>query len=236
MAEGKGSLIMWLAATVGLAVVGAGVGGFLGITIVDKVKAFEKEQADRAPPPVATSTPRYGPNMALMDLPPIISNLADPPNAWVRLQAAIIYDAKAVPKPQMLAATVSSDVLAYLKTVTIAQTRNLILLSGFRPEEDIRIEFTGMRPGEKLYEELSTLLEDTVPSKHDKIRIFVGNGVPAADIDTWLASLHTICAARDAGRLVVALKELVPDYSPSVHLLKRITGQEQTTGAAVPLN
>ncbi|MGP8185599.1 MAG: polysaccharide biosynthesis protein [Terracidiphilus sp.] len=121
-----------------------------------------------------------------------------------------------------------------VKIVDLA--RNLILLSGFRPEEDIRIEFTGMRPGEKLYEELSTLLEDTVPSKHDKIRIFVGNGVPAADIDTWLASLHTICAARDAGRLVVALKELVPDYSPSVHLLKRITGQEQTTGAAVPLN
>jgi hypothetical protein len=38
----------------------------------------------------------------------------------------------------------------------------------------------------------------------------------------WLESLREICAARDLGRLVVALKELVPDYSPSVHLLKRI--------------
>ncbi|MGO9133207.1 MAG: flagellar basal body-associated protein FliL [Methylovirgula sp.] len=139
MAEGKGSLIMWLAATVGLAVVGAGVGGFLGITIVDKVKAFEKEQADRAPPPVATSTPRYGPNMALMDLPPIISNLADPPNAWVRLQAAIIYDAKAVPKPQMLAATVSSDVLAYLKTVTIAQIAGASGLDHLREDLNERV-------------------------------------------------------------------------------------------------
>ena len=65
-----------------------------------------------------------------------------------------------------------------VKIVDLA--RHLILLSGLRPDEDIKIEFTGMRPGEKLSEELSTMLEDTVPSKHDKIRIFVGNGVSGA--------------------------------------------------------
>ena len=46
-----------------------------------------------------------------------------------------------------------------VKIVDLA--RNPILLSGLRPDEDIKIQFTGMRPGEKLYEELSTLLEDT---------------------------------------------------------------------------
>ena len=65
-----------------------------------------------------------------------------------------------------------------VKIVDLA--RHLILLSGLRPEEDIKIEFTGTRPGEKLSEELTTMLEDTVPSKHEKIRIFVGNGVPGA--------------------------------------------------------
>ena len=99
--------------------------------------------------------------------------------------------------------------------------KKLILLSGLKPGEDIKIEFTGMRPGEKLYEELSTLLEDTVPTGHDKIRIFVGEGAPERDIESWLDSLHDICEARDTGRLVVALKELVLDYSPSAHLLKR---------------
>ncbi len=118
-----------------------------------------------------------------------------------------------------------------VKIVDLA--RNLILLSGLRPEEDIKIEFTGMRPGEKLYEELSTLLEDTVPTKHDKIRIYVGDGVPKEDMRTWLESLRKICETRDTGRLVVALKELVPDYSPSVHLLKRITGREDPN--SVPL-
>jgi FlaA1/EpsC-like NDP-sugar epimerase len=107
-----------------------------------------------------------------------------------------------------------------VKIVDLA--RNLILLSGLKPDEDIKIEFTGMRPGEKLYEELSTLLENTVASGHDKIRIFLGNGVPECELDQWLNSLRGICVARDLGRLTLALKELVLDYSPSADLLKRI--------------
>jgi FlaA1/EpsC-like NDP-sugar epimerase len=107
-----------------------------------------------------------------------------------------------------------------VKIVDLA--RNLILLSGLKPDEDIKIEFTGMRPGEKLYEELSTLLEDTAPTAHEKIRIFVGNGMPDGDIQTWLGSLDEICKTRDVGSLVVALKEIVLDYSPSTHLLKRM--------------
>jgi FlaA1/EpsC-like NDP-sugar epimerase len=107
-----------------------------------------------------------------------------------------------------------------VKIVDLA--RNLILLSGLKPDEDIKIEFTGMRPGEKLYEELSTLLEDTVPTEHEKIRIFIGDGMRERDIQGWLDSLHEICETRDTGRLVVALKEIVLDYSPSTHLLKRV--------------
>jgi FlaA1/EpsC-like NDP-sugar epimerase len=117
-----------------------------------------------------------------------------------------------------------------IKIVDLA--RNLILLSGLRPDEDIKIEFIGMRPGEKLYEELSTLLEDTVPTEHEKIRIFMGDGMPERDIQGWLNSLHEICEARDTGRLVVALKEIVLDYSPSTHLLKRVI---TTRGHAITL-
>ena len=52
--------------------------------------------------------------------------------------------------------------------------RNLILLSGLRPEQDIRIEFVGARPGEKLFEELSAEGEDLLPTHHEKIRVFGG--------------------------------------------------------------
>jgi FlaA1/EpsC-like NDP-sugar epimerase len=119
-----------------------------------------------------------------------------------------------------------------VKIVDLA--RNLILLSGLRPDEDIKIKFTGVRPGEKLYEELSTMFEDTVPTAHEKIRIYVGNGMQDGDMLTWLDCLREICERRDIGRLVVALKEIVPDYSPSAHLLKRVikTRERQSVASA----
>ncbi len=113
-----------------------------------------------------------------------------------------------------------------VKIVDLA--RNLILLSGLKPDEDIRIEFTGIRPGEKLYEELSTLTEDTVPTEHEKIRVFVGNGIPDVDVHVWVKSLSEICEARNTSRLVIAFKELVLDYNPSTHLLRRILDLEET--------
>ena len=107
-----------------------------------------------------------------------------------------------------------------VKIVDLA--RNLILLSGLRPGQDVKIEFTGIRPGEKLFEELNTMLEDTAPTSHEKIRIFVGSGVLDGDLLDRLEALNDVCQARDAARLVLLLKEIVLDYSPSTHLLKRI--------------
>jgi len=117
-----------------------------------------------------------------------------------------------------------------VKIVDLA--RNLILLSGLRPDEDIKIAFTGMRPGEKLYEELSSLTEDTAPTAHEKIRIYVGNGMPEGDMLRWVETLREICRERDTGRLVLALKEIVMDYSPSGHLLKRVIGKRGAAAAA----
>ena len=114
-----------------------------------------------------------------------------------------------------------------VKIVDLA--RNLILLSGLKPDEDINIEFTGMRPGEKLFEELSSLTEDTVPTEHEKVRIFIGNGSPDEDVHVWVDSLRRICETRDMSRLIVALKELVLDYNPSTHLLRRVLDLEEST-------
>jgi FlaA1/EpsC-like NDP-sugar epimerase len=99
--------------------------------------------------------------------------------------------------------------------------KNLILLSGLTPERDIKIEFTGIRPGEKLFEELSSIVEETVPTEHEKVRIFVGNGIPEEDAKIWIDLLQQIRNSRDLGRLVVALKQIVPDYNPSSSILAR---------------
>jgi FlaA1/EpsC-like NDP-sugar epimerase len=64
--------------------------------------------------------------------------------------------------------------------------RDMIRLSGLS-EEDIRIEFTGLRPGEKLYEELLSDRESTLPTPHPKLRIARADGAPG---DAWLADLE----------------------------------------------
>jgi len=99
--------------------------------------------------------------------------------------------------------------------------RNLILLSGLKPDVDIRVEFTGIRPGEKLYEELSGLEEDTVPTSHSQIRVFTGNGASQEALSRCLEELRHATEARDAAGVVLSLKELAPDYNPSSFLLRR---------------
>ena len=99
--------------------------------------------------------------------------------------------------------------------------RNLILLSGLRPDEDIRIEFTGIRPGEKLYEELHTFEESTLPTQHEKVKIFAGPSLAYGEMTRPIETLRQICAARDVTQLILQLKELVPEYNPSSHVLQR---------------
>ena len=107
-----------------------------------------------------------------------------------------------------------------VKIVDLA--RNLILLSGLRPGEDIKIEFTGVRPGEKLYEELSTYEENTLPTFHEKIKIFAGPVLPFEEMDRRMAAIRTLCATRDSRGLLLELKDLVPEYNPSKQLLEKL--------------
>ncbi len=116
------------------------------------------------------------------------------------------------------------DMGAPVKIVDLA--RNLILLSGLRPDEDIRIEFTGVRPGEKLYEELSAFEESTVPTAHEKVKVFTGPSLTCQDMKETILALQRICAARDLAQLVLRLKEIVPEYNPSSHVLQRIVAEK----------
>ena len=103
-----------------------------------------------------------------------------------------------------------------VKIVDLA--RNLILLSGLRPDADIRIEFTGMRPGEKLFEELSHIEEGTVPTPHSKVRAFAANAIRLPDMESLLEALRSSHEARDPDSLVRTLQAAIPDYTPSEHV------------------
>jgi FlaA1/EpsC-like NDP-sugar epimerase len=98
--------------------------------------------------------------------------------------------------------------------------RQMILLSGLKTE-DIRIEFSGVRPGEKLYEELSAHEETTVSTSHSQIRVFSGRNVSAEALERSLEALRLEIEEGDAEAVLSRLKELVPDYNPSDFLLRR---------------
>lgn len=112
---------------------------------------------------------------------------------------------------------------------------NLILLSGLRPQEDIKLQFTGVRPGEKLFEELSCSDESTLPTFHEKILIYSGPGLAADEMKRRLDSIRRYCVERDARKLFLELKKVVPDYNPSGDVLHRLLASDPEVEQVVVL-
>ena len=110
--------------------------------------------------------------------------------------------------------------------VKIAEiARDLIRLSGKDPDTDIPIVFTGLRPGEKLYEELVTDGEDVAPTKHEKIRMLRTNHLSGWNGHStrmaflrWLEGeiddLCRIAATLDPCEIKRKLNEIIPEYTP----------------------
>jgi flagellar FliL protein len=70
----------------------------------------------------------------LVDLPPIVTNISAPADLWVRVEASIVLDGKTTPHPEILAAEIATDGLAYLRTLTIAQIQGPIGLENIRQD------------------------------------------------------------------------------------------------------
>ncbi|QAA94702.1 polysaccharide biosynthesis protein [Pollutimonas thiosulfatoxidans] len=97
-----------------------------------------------------------------------------------------------------------------VKIVDLA--RNMIRLSGFT-EQEIPIQFTGLRPGEKLFEELLADSEETLPTPHEKLRIARSRPVPEGffvDISEWLQHSQPVTDSQVRAKL----KEWIPEYQP----------------------
>lgn len=92
--------------------------------------------------------------------------------------------------------------------------RQLIELSGFRPEEDIAIEFVGLRPGEKLYEELSHSGENITPTQHPKVMRFVCDAQPLVAVKQSLEDVRRQLHDAEPSQLKLEIKKVVPEYQP----------------------
>ena len=96
----------------------------------------------------------------------------------------------------------------------------LVRLSGLEPYRDVQIQFTGMRPGEKLHEELTSMLEQTVPSSVDRIRIVQAIEADGDEILRGLTRLARALDTADDAALLDAIRALVPEC---VEPLKALT-------------
>jgi FlaA1/EpsC-like NDP-sugar epimerase len=99
-----------------------------------------------------------------------------------------------------------------VKIVDLA--RQMITLSGFRPGEDIDIVFTGVRPGEKLFEELRTSGEDIEPTVHPKVLIWRTKPMDLAKVNPVMTELETLANSTDRQKIIDVMKRLVPEYVP----------------------
>jgi FlaA1/EpsC-like NDP-sugar epimerase len=93
----------------------------------------------------------------------------------------------------------------------------LIRLSGLTPYEDIEIVFSGLRPGEKLFEELLLDGEGILPTKHEKIRVLNALKLNADETRTKIEGLLVQADVADTGALLKMLKTTIPEFKPLYH-------------------
>ncbi len=117
----------------------------------------------------------------------------------------------------MEAATISAgneicvfDMGESVKIVHLAE--QMIELSGFQVGKDIKIEFTGLRPGEKLYEEVLADNENTVPTSHDRIRIAKVREYEYDNACATVDRLEALSRAVEIPTMIALMKETVPEY------------------------
>ncbi|TXF77548.1 polysaccharide biosynthesis protein [Chryseobacterium sp.] len=90
--------------------------------------------------------------------------------------------------------------------------RRMIKLSGFEPDTDIKIIYTGLRPGEKLYEELLSDDATTMPTHHEKIMVSKDTNMEYPDIERYTSLIIKCALRREKVEVVQLLKKIVPEY------------------------
>lgn len=110
----------------------------------------------------------------------------------------------------------------------------MILLSGLTPHKDIKIEITGLRPGEKLYEELLASAEDTLPSFHNKILIGKIRHYNYNDQNLKVTELLNSITRENDESLVARMKDLVPEFISNNSVFESLDKQEKDSVSTGP--
>lgn len=109
--------------------------------------------------------------------------------------------------------------------------RRMIELAGLKEGEDIKIEYTGLRPGEKLYEEVLSNSENTLPTPHDKIRIAQVREYDYHEACRVVSRLEELSREVNVPDTVRLMKQIVPEYKSQNSKFRSFDGQAAETTA-----
>jgi len=99
------------------------------------------------------------------------------------------------------------------KSVKITElAKNMIRLAGYQVDKDIQIKYVGLRPGEKLYEELLNVKENTIPTHHEKIMIAKNQSADHKAVTKYMDYFKEILKTEDRFALVGLMKKVVPEF------------------------
>lgn len=98
----------------------------------------------------------------------------------------------------------------------------MIRLSGLEPYKDVQIVFTGLRPGEKLYEELLNEKESVLPTHHAQIMIGKVRSYEATEINPKIEKLISLFNGQNNNELVTAIKEMVPEFISNNSIFEKL--------------
>lgn len=110
-----------------------------------------------------------------------------------------------------------------VKIINLA--KKMITLSGLRVDRDIEIKFTGLRPGEKLYEELLNNNENTLPTHHPKILKATLNTPSYSFMEIQASDLERILHEGDNNDLVAKIKDVIPEYKSNNSIFEKLDKQ-----------
>ena len=127
----QGLLLGWIVPLVALTIAAAAGGGLIGTRIVASIRAA----AGGDKPAAASLAGRARiADAAIKELTPIVTNLASPDGAWVRLQTAIVYDRADTGQIDVMSARIGDDILAFMKTLTLVQLQGASGLQHLRED------------------------------------------------------------------------------------------------------
>jgi FlaA1/EpsC-like NDP-sugar epimerase len=92
--------------------------------------------------------------------------------------------------------------------------RQLIELSGFQPDIDIEIKYVGLRPGEKLFEELQHTGEQFAETAHPRINRFISQPPTPGQVEEWMRQLKANLIPGQRNQIKQFLTQIVPEYTP----------------------